>query len=160
MTKDRELVVQRLRERIKPENRIFVRKNLDISAQVYALLEQKGWSQKDFAQKLGKNESEVSKWLTGLHNITLQSIAKMEAVLEADIIVTPLEACEKYKTIEYITLTVSANSNEMPTTGFEGVFLAQSATQSVAHANLNPEGTNEIFNDTEVETSTASKLVA
>jgi len=160
MTKDTKSVVQRLRERVKPENRIFVRKNLDISNQVYVLLEQKGWSQKDFAQKLGKNESEVSKWLTGLHNITLQSIAKMEAVLEADIIITPLEACEKYKTIEYITLTVSANSNELPTKGFKGVDLAKNETKSIAHANLNPEGTSNVYNDTEIESTTTSKLIA
>lgn len=160
MTKEKNAVVQRLRERIKPENRIFVKKNLNISEQVYALLEQKGWSQKVFAQKLDKNESEVSKWLSGLHNLTLQSIAKMEAVLEADIITTPLEACEKYKSIEYVTLTVNANSNIFPTKAFKGEIFAQSETKAVAFLNVNPELIDEAFNDTEIESSPSYKLIA
>ncbi len=78
------------------ENTRFVDKNLDISEQVYALLEQKGLTQKQFAQMLGKSESEVSKWLSGLHNLTLKSIAKMEVALGEDIVITPQQAQARY----------------------------------------------------------------
>jgi len=81
---------------IPEENARFTDKNLDISEQVYALLEKKGLSQKEFAQLLGKNESEVSKWLSGLHNLTLKSIARMEAALGEDIIITPQQTQAKY----------------------------------------------------------------
>ena len=104
--KNRYAVVERLRAKILPENRIFVKKNLAISAQVEALLKERNWSQKDLAKKLGKTESEVSRMLSGLHNLTLKSIAKLEAVLENDIIVTPLEACEKYRNTKYVTLKI------------------------------------------------------
>ncbi len=70
----------------------FVDKNLDICEQVYALLRERGWTQKELAKVLGKTESEVSKWLSGTHNLTLRSIAKLEAALEADIILTPQKA--------------------------------------------------------------------
>ena len=109
MKKDRAIVIERIRARTKPENKQFVQKNLEISRQISALLEEKGWNQKVFAQKLGKQESEVSKILSGLHNITLKSIAKMESVLNKDIITTPLEASKKYKTIEYITFIATIN---------------------------------------------------
>jgi len=112
MKKDKTKVLQRIRERIKPENRVYVEKNLSISQQVYEILQKKGLTQKEFAHMLGKQESEVSKWLSGLHNLTLQSIAKMEAVLDEEIITTPLEACNKYRKIEYITLRVYATTNE------------------------------------------------
>jgi transcriptional regulator with XRE-family HTH domain len=36
--------------------------------------------QKDIASNLGKHESEISKWLSGEHNLTLKSIIKLEAV--------------------------------------------------------------------------------
>ena len=36
----------------------------------------------------------------------------MEAFLGEDIITTPLEACEKYKQIQYVVLRVYARSNE------------------------------------------------
>ncbi|NLO70692.1 MAG: helix-turn-helix transcriptional regulator [Porphyromonadaceae bacterium] len=106
MNKDKNKVVERLRSKIQPENRIFVRKNLAISAQVEILLKEKGWSQKELAKQLRKTESEVSRMLSGLHNLTLKSLAKLEAVLGNEIVVTPLEACKKYKSTEYVTLKV------------------------------------------------------
>ena len=60
-------------------------------------------------------ESEVSKWLSGLHNLTLKSITKMETILGNDIIITPLEACEKYVKIKYVTLRVNATKNQTNT---------------------------------------------
>ena len=38
-------------------------------------------TQKELAQKLHKKESEISKWLTGRHNFTMQTIAKIETAL-------------------------------------------------------------------------------
>ena len=104
-------VIDRYRNRIKHENRRFIEKNLQISNQISEILTKKGMSQKDLAKLLDKHESEVSKMLSGLHNLTLQSIAKMEAVLDEDIILTPAEACNKYSKIEYVTLKVSAQKN-------------------------------------------------
>lgn len=91
----------------------FVDKNLDISQQVYALIKDKGWTQKELAKSIGKSDAEISKWLNGTHNLTLRSIAKMEAALGADIIITPMKAEKKYKQIEYVTLKVHANSNQI-----------------------------------------------
>ncbi len=91
----------------------FVDKNLDISQQVFAILEEKGWNQSDLAKALEKSDAEISKWLSGTHNLTLRSIAKMEAALDADIIVTPKKAKDKYKEIAYVTLKVRANINEI-----------------------------------------------
>jgi len=82
-------VIERIRTRTQPETRIFVRKNLDVAFRVNDLLRQKGWTQKDLAKMMGKTESEVSRWLSGLHNITLKSIVKMEEVLGAEILIVP-----------------------------------------------------------------------
>ncbi|MDX9727216.1 MAG: helix-turn-helix transcriptional regulator [Bacteroidales bacterium] len=114
MSKDKSKIVERLKAKILPENRIFVRKNLEISEQVASLLQEKNWSQKDLAIRLGKSESEVSKLLSGLHNLTLKSISKLEAELGSEIIVTPLEACKKYKTSEYVTFKVYMPVNVVP----------------------------------------------
>jgi len=111
MKNDPKGIVDRLRARILPENRIFVKKNLAVSEQVCNLLEQRGWSQKVLAEKLGKETSEVSKWLSGLHNLTLQSISKMESVFNEDILITPLEASKKFNKTEYVVLKVYAQSN-------------------------------------------------
>lgn len=89
MNKDKSAVVERLRSKIEPENKMFVQKNLEISDQISSLLNVKGWTQKDLALRLGKSESEVSKLLSGLHNLTLKTIAKLEAQFGSDIITTP-----------------------------------------------------------------------
>jgi len=72
-----------------PEKERFVDVNLDISERVMYLLAKKGWSQKDFAIQLGKSEVKLSKWLSGIHNLNLKSISKMEALLGENIIETP-----------------------------------------------------------------------
>jgi len=125
MSKDKSKVVERLRAKILPENRIFVRKNLEISEQVYALLKERGWSQKELAARLGKSESEVSKLLSGLHNLTLKSIAKLEAELGSDIITTPLEACKKYKTTEYIPFRIFVPIPK-PDVDYSGTYVEES----------------------------------
>ena len=60
-----------------------------IADRIDAVLKAKGMSQKKFAEQLGKRESEISKWLTGRHNFTLQTIAKIETALNCKLIHIP-----------------------------------------------------------------------
>ncbi|SEB17050.1 helix-turn-helix domain-containing protein [Pedobacter hartonius] len=84
------------KEKIRPEQRMFIAKNMSLIDQIFSILDEKGWSQKILANKLGKSESEVSKWLSGLHNFTLKSISKLESVLEQDLLITPLSISGKF----------------------------------------------------------------
>lgn len=88
---------------VNPEDEKFVSKNLDISDQVRLFFSRHPAikNQKQLADKLGKKPSEISKWLSGLHNITLESIIKMEIALGEDIIMTDTRAREKYAPKEH-----------------------------------------------------------
>ena len=68
------------------ELRIFVRQYTDIIVRINELIKAKGYTQKDLADKLNKRPSEINKWLKGNHNLTLKTIAKLEAQLGAPII--------------------------------------------------------------------------
>ena len=57
-----------------------------IANRVFELLQERNMKQRDFAKALGKTETEVSRWLSGTHNLTLATIAKMATVLGDDII--------------------------------------------------------------------------
>lgn len=57
-----------------------------VSNRIGEILKRKGWSQADLAKAMGKQEAEISKWLSGSHNFTIATIAKIEAALEEDII--------------------------------------------------------------------------
>jgi len=115
MSKNKSEVLQRIKARTNPESKTFIQKNLEISEQIQSILDKKGWTQKQFAKELGKCESEVCKLLSGLHNLTLQSIAKMEAVLGEDIITTPNAACLKYRKVEYVTIKVHPSAQDSDT---------------------------------------------
>lgn len=52
-----------------------------IAERISEILKSKGLTQKEFAELLNKRESEISKWLTGRHNFTMQTIAKIETAL-------------------------------------------------------------------------------
>ena len=74
------------RRYLTPEIQKQVDMQVMIANRIYDLLEQKGMSQKDLAQKLGKTETEVSRWLCGTHNLTLATIAKMSVALGEDLL--------------------------------------------------------------------------
>lgn len=82
-----------------PEIERFIDKNLSITEKVRLALEQKEWKSQDLAKAMGKSPSEVSKWLTGMHNLTLKSIVKMEIALGVDLI-----EIEPDKKIQYVYL--------------------------------------------------------
>lgn len=57
-----------------------------IAARIDEILKRKGWNQADLAKAMGKKEAEISKWLSGSHNFTISTLARIETVLEEDII--------------------------------------------------------------------------
>ena len=67
----------------------FVSLSFDISDRIHDILEKENITQKTLAQRLGKRESEISKWLKGTHNFTLETIAKISSVLETRLIYIP-----------------------------------------------------------------------
>ncbi|KQM36466.1 helix-turn-helix domain-containing protein [Chryseobacterium sp. Leaf201] len=73
------------------DTEIFVDKYSDIVLRINQILKEKNISQKELAESMGKNPSEVSKWLSGNHNLTLRSLAKLEAELGEVIIEIPLK---------------------------------------------------------------------
>ncbi len=77
-------------ERIRKRTGDNVKRNVDLSMaiadRIYEILVKKGKDQKHLAELMGKHESEVCKWLSGTHNFTLQTIARIEAVLGENIL--------------------------------------------------------------------------
>ena len=81
-------IMEEVRKRyLTPEIQKQVDMQVMIANRIYDLLEQKKMSQKDLAQKLGKTETEVSRWLCGTHNMTMATLAKIAVALDDDLIV-------------------------------------------------------------------------
>lgn len=77
----RSKTVDRLLKTIPEDVKIFVDLYADLVVRINQVLQEKGISKKELAEKLEKNPSEISKWLGGDHNFTLRSIAKLQAEL-------------------------------------------------------------------------------
>src|SRR6266508_326111 len=82
-------VFKRIKARIPSFKRRMARISLDIASQIYEYMKEQNMSQRELANKLGKSESEISKWLSGSHNFTIETVAKVEDVLNEDILLVP-----------------------------------------------------------------------
>ena len=104
-------MLKQIRERTTPEQKKYVENSMEIVDYIHELLAAKKMKPVDLARALEKKPAEISKWLSGTHNLTLQSITKIEVALREDIIMTPAQAQAKYEKIRYVPLAVTAKVN-------------------------------------------------
>ena len=79
-------IIDEIRSTISPEMKMQMELTVAIANRIYNILETKGMSQKEFARLMGKTETEVSRWLSGTHNLTIATICKISAALNEDVI--------------------------------------------------------------------------
>jgi transcriptional regulator with XRE-family HTH domain len=77
---------ERILNRASNETKRQVDKNLAIANRISEILISKDISQREFAKKLNKSESEISKWLTCFHNFEVKTIYKIENILGEEVI--------------------------------------------------------------------------
>ena len=71
---------------IPADSKKFIDNSIDITRYLNVLLKYKNIRKKDLSVLLGKTEPEINKWLSGMHNLTLRTISKLEVVLGIEII--------------------------------------------------------------------------
>jgi DNA-binding Xre family transcriptional regulator len=79
-------IMDDIRSTISPEMKLQMELSVAIANRIYEILEARGMSQKDLARRLGKTETEVSRWLSGTHNLTMATICKISAALDAEVV--------------------------------------------------------------------------
>lgn len=82
----RSSIIEERRRKVNPEIRRMVDLSFRIVNRIHDILEEKGLKQKDLAQRLGKNESEVSRWMRGTHNFTIDTLIAIENALGEPVI--------------------------------------------------------------------------
>ena len=87
-------IMDEIRGTISPEMKLQMELSVAIANRIYEILEAKGMSQKDFARLMGKTETEVSRWLSGTHNLTMATICKISSALDADVVEVPKNEME------------------------------------------------------------------
>ncbi len=110
----RSKVAERIMAKTPEDVKIFASLYAALVVRVNQLLKEKKFTQKTLAEKLGKSPSEIHKWLSGEHNFTLRSIAKLQAELGETLIEIPTKrVVTEFNSSSYIkstyTLTVYRN---------------------------------------------------
>lgn len=73
-------------EQVPADVKLFVDLSFNVADRIDAALKERGMTQKQLAQAMGKTENEVSRWVGGTHNFTLKTIAKISSVLQVDLL--------------------------------------------------------------------------
>lgn len=94
----RSKTIDRLLKSTPKDVEIFVDWYADLVVRINQLLREKGISKKELAEKMDKKPSEISKWLSGEHNFTLRSLAKLSAELGE----TLMEVTKKKAQTEFV----------------------------------------------------------
>ena len=70
----------------KADSKRFVRHSMEIALLVSKMIEENKLSKSKFAEQVGVNATEVSKWLSGTQNFTLRTLSKIENALDVLIV--------------------------------------------------------------------------
>lgn len=71
---------------IPKEKREEARLSFEVSDKLDSLMKERGLNRKQFATAIGKRPNEITRWLSGEHNFTLSTIAKLSAFFGTPII--------------------------------------------------------------------------
>ena len=77
----RSSIIEERRRRVSPEARRRVDLSFQIVDRIHDILTAKGLKQKDFAAIMGKTDAEVSRWMRGTHNFTIDTLIAIEQAL-------------------------------------------------------------------------------
>ena len=89
-------IIEARRRKVNPEIMRMVDLSFKIVDRIHEILKAKSLKQKDLALRLGKKESEISRWMRGTHNFTIDTLIAIEDALGEPIIAVchPEITCE------------------------------------------------------------------
>ena len=79
-------IIEARRKLVNPVVCKKVELSFQIADRIHEILESRGLKQKDLAMMLGKKEAEISKWMRGTHNFTIDTLVSIEKALDAPIL--------------------------------------------------------------------------
>ena len=78
-------VLKNLFEEMKEIEKVQFETKFNLANALESLLKNKGISKSEFAAKMGKSPSEISKWMSGKHNFTIDTLMEIAHALKVDL---------------------------------------------------------------------------
>lgn len=79
-------LIKELLDEITPEELLMTEKRMRLASRLAEAIKVKGWRKNEFAKVIGKKPSVVSKWLSGTHNFTADTLFDIERILNINLI--------------------------------------------------------------------------
>lgn len=130
VSEEKSNTLQNLKERKK--NRAMLRESQSIAIKVLMRLDALKWTQKKLAEKLEVTPQQVSKIISGKENLTLETLVKLQNILEIPLLFTAIERAfeeimethkvevtQDYDIPENITISVKQNSPSIKKLSFK-----------------------------------------
>lgn len=107
-------LIESLLAEITPEEHERTVKQMMMSARIEDGIMAKGWSKGEFAKQIGQTPSTISKWLSGSHNFTLDTLTDIQRVLGVQLLcVEEVKPVDRTVTmIKFQPLYINSNTNQ------------------------------------------------
>lgn len=103
MEKNRQGALDKILSEITPEQQSRTDAKMQLAAKIADAMEVKGWNNKMLMEAMGKkNPSEITRWLSGTHNFTVETLIDLEHVLETKL----LNLTDEEFTVQQLNISV------------------------------------------------------
>lgn len=112
-------LLQELMDEVTPVEMEQTNVKMQLAANIEDLIRSKGWSKTRFALELNKTQPEISKWLSGAHNFTVETLVQISQVLGVEIAALFAQKQVKdvysntFSTASYQYITYSTKNNSV-----------------------------------------------
>lgn len=74
-------LISGIMDELTPVEKVQTAVKMRLAAKLDDLIRQRGWGKGEFAEHLGKHPSEITKWLSGTHNFTTDTLSEIAVAL-------------------------------------------------------------------------------
>lgn len=106
MRKSKNNITNWLAENSNPEQTRRTEKMFELASKIIDIMEETGMNRVQLAEKMGKQPSEISKILSGSHNVTLNTVFAIEEALKKEIIFFSEQKQETKEITKYVYFNI------------------------------------------------------
>ena len=77
--------LQELLDEVSPLEMEQTKTKMKLAARIEDYMRAKGWNKSQFAEKIGKNPSEITKWLSGTQNFTVDVLTEIASTFDIEL---------------------------------------------------------------------------
>jgi transcriptional regulator with XRE-family HTH domain len=107
-------IIKKILDETPPLLHLQIKNRIAIACRIYDLIKEQGYSYSSFASKLEKQPSVISKWLSGTHNFTMDTLDEIAFHLGVDTVflmqAKPVQVVYS-KTLEVVSREIKINRN-------------------------------------------------